>query len=78
MAFPFTCLEESKYLIGYLFMFYYRIGRTGRFGRSGYAINFVDGTRSMNNLKEIERHFGRSIHKLDTEDFDQLEQALSS
>ena len=37
----------------------HRIGRTGRFGKSGLAINFVDGHRSMNVLKDIEQHFGK-------------------
>ncbi len=31
----------------------------------GLAINLVDGPRSMTVLKEIERHFGRDIAKLD-------------
>ena len=53
-----------------------RIGLTGRFGRSGIAINFVDGHRSMNNMREIERHFGRPIVELNTDDFDDLEQAV--
>lgn len=55
-----------------------RIGRTGRFGRSGIAINFVDGRNSMKNLKTIEQHFGRPIIKLDTDDYDSIEQAISS
>ena len=37
----------------------HRIGRTGRFGKSGLAINFVDGHRSMTILKKIEQHFGK-------------------
>ena len=55
-----------------------RIGRTGRFGRSGIAINFVDGPRSMANLKTIEEHFGRTIAKLDTDDLDNIEEAVAS
>ncbi|XP_065835573.1 ATP-dependent RNA helicase DDX19B-like [Oscarella lobularis] len=31
----------------------HRIGRTGRFGKSGLAINFVDGTRSSAHLKKM-------------------------
>ena len=45
----------------------YRIGRTGRFGKHGLAINLVDGPKSMAVLKEIERHFGKDIIKLDAE-----------
>ena len=36
----------------------HRIGRTGRFGKSGLAINMVDGNRSMAVLQAIEKHFG--------------------
>lgn len=42
----------------------HRIGRTGRFGKSGVAINFVDHN-SMNILGKIQKHFGRVIEKLD-------------
>ncbi len=38
----------------------HRIGRTGRFGKSGVAINLVDGPRSMQVLKQIEDHFSKS------------------
>lgn len=37
----------------------HRIGRTGRFGKSGVAINLVDGPRSMAVLKQIEEHFSK-------------------
>jgi len=50
----------------------HRIGRTGRFGKNGIAINFVDGTRTMNTMKAIEKHFGRTIHKLDADDLDAI------
>ena len=45
----------------------YRIGRTGRFGKHGLAINLVDGPKSMMVLKDIETHFGKDIIKLDAE-----------
>merc|ERR1711890_206355 len=51
----------------------HRIGRTGRFGKHGFAINLVDGPKSMVVLKEIERHFGKDIAKLDAEDVDEIE-----
>lgn len=37
----------------------HRIGRTGRFGKNGIAINMVDSSRSMNTMKSIENHFGK-------------------
>jgi superfamily II DNA/RNA helicase len=42
----------------------HRIGRTGRFGKNGLAINMVDGRRSMANLKAIEDHFGKGAQCL--------------
>ena len=39
----------------------------------GLAINLVDGPKSMAVLKEIERHFGKDIAKLDAEDVDEIE-----
>jgi len=35
----------------------HRIGRTGRFGKSGLAINFIDGPQSRAILREIEQYF---------------------
>ena len=51
----------------------HRIGRTGRFGKSGIAVNFIDGQRSMAVMKEIEEHFGKKILLLETNDVDALE-----
>jgi ATP-dependent RNA helicase DDX19/DBP5 len=39
----------------------HRIGRTGRFGKRGLAINMVDGGRSRQTLRDIESHFGKSL-----------------
>ncbi|KAF8764327.1 ATP-dependent RNA helicase DDX19B like protein [Argiope bruennichi] len=41
----------------------HRIGRTGRFGKTGLAINMVDGSKSMAILKQIENHFGKKMLK---------------
>lgn len=51
----------------------HRIGRTGRFGKHGLAINLVDSPRAMAILKEIEKHFGKDIIKLDAEDTEEIE-----
>ncbi|CAH3038892.1 unnamed protein product, partial [Porites lobata] len=51
----------------------HRIGRTGRFGKSGIAVNFIDGQRSMTIMKKIEEHFGKKITLLQTDDVDELE-----
>ncbi|XP_065060964.1 ATP-dependent RNA helicase DDX19A-like [Rhopilema esculentum] len=55
----------------------HRIGRTGRFGKKGLAINFVDGTRSMNMVKQISEHFKKPINRLVTDDLDELEKLES-
>ncbi|XP_003742144.1 DEAD-box helicase Dbp80 [Galendromus occidentalis] len=53
----------------------HRIGRTGRFGKTGVAINFVNpnSPRDMMNIKRIEEHFKRNIIPIDFEDFELLE-----
>ena len=53
----------------------HRIGRSGRFGHQGLAVNFVDDQRSLENLMAIEKHFGRPIEKLNNsfEDIEKLE-----
>uniref|UniRef100_A0A8C0YCQ2 RNA helicase n=1 Tax=Cyprinus carpio carpio TaxID=630221 RepID=A0A8C0YCQ2_CYPCA len=51
----------------------HRIGRTGRFGKRGLAVNMVDSQRSMEILKTYERHFNKKIGRLDTDDLDEIE-----
>lgn len=38
----------------------HRIGRTGRFGRKGTAINLVDDMKSLHVLTMIEQHFSKN------------------
>ena len=42
----------------------HRIGRSGRFGRKGVAINFVHDEKSHRDLKEIAIHFQKDIKEL--------------
>ena len=51
----------------------HRIGRTGRFGKHGLAINLVDGPKTLEIMRQIETHFGKPILKLDAEDVDEIE-----
>ncbi|XP_020489956.3 ATP-dependent RNA helicase DDX19B [Labrus bergylta] len=55
----------------------HRIGRTGRFGKRGLAINMVDGKMSMNILNRIQEHFSKKIERLDTDDLDEIEKIAS-
>ena len=51
----------------------HRIGRTGRFGKAGIAINLIDSDHAMNLCKKIEAHFGKPILYLNCEDSDAIE-----
>ncbi|XP_068848829.1 ATP-dependent RNA helicase DDX19A isoform X2 [Capricornis sumatraensis] len=51
----------------------HRIGRTGRFGKRGLAVNMVDSKHSMNILNRIQAHFNKKIARLDTDDLDEIE-----
>lgn len=55
----------------------HRIGRTGRFGKRGFAVNMVDSDHSMDLLRQIELHFQRKIQKLDTNNLDEMEKLLN-
>ena len=54
----------------------HRIGRTGRFGKSGIAINFVSSPNDRKILQAIEKHFKTTIWELDAGDYDDLENKL--
>ncbi|GIY37339.1 DEAD-box helicase Dbp80 [Caerostris darwini] len=51
----------------------HRIGRTGRFGKKGIAINMVEKESDRDILITIEEHFGRKIELIDAFDVDALE-----
>nr|XP_033775082.1 ATP-dependent RNA helicase DDX25 isoform X2 [Geotrypetes seraphini] len=50
----------------------HRIGRTGRFGKKGLAVNLVE-KHSLNLLYAIEKHFNIKIKQLNTDDIDEIE-----
>lgn len=54
----------------------HRIGRTGRFGRTGVSINFVHDANSWEIVKAIENHFNREIVKVPTDNWDNIESIL--
>ena len=54
----------------------HRIGRTGRFGRTGAALSFVHDRRSWENLMAICNHFQVEPTKLDVNDWDEVERQL--
>ena len=55
----------------------HRIGRTGRFGRVGVAVSFVSSKQDWQKLMEIQNYFGAEIVKLDTTDWDELEEQIT-
>ncbi|KAJ5717941.1 hypothetical protein N7488_003587 [Penicillium malachiteum] len=54
----------------------HRIGRTGRFGRIGVAITFVANRQEWEMLRMIQNHFLCSIDRIDTGDWDSVEQMI--
>lgn len=53
----------------------HRIGRTGRFGRTGVSVNFVHDQKSMFVMNEIEAHFDRKMIPL-PDDLDEAEEII--
>ncbi|GAA5812006.1 hypothetical protein MFLAVUS_005453 [Mucor flavus] len=51
----------------------HRIGRTGRFGRTGVSIILVDSKNTWRQMRQIERHFCKEIEHVPTEDWQQVE-----
>jgi ATP-dependent RNA helicase DDX19/DBP5 len=54
----------------------HRIGRTGRFGRKGCAINFVHDNKSKQDLAQIEAYYERQIVQAPADDIEELEKML--
>lgn len=51
----------------------HRIGRTGRFGRKGIAVNFIHDRQSWQDMHEIEKTLKKPITRVETSDFDEME-----
>jgi len=56
----------------------HRIGRTGRFGRTGAALSFVHDRQSWQALMDICKHFNVEPTRLDTADWDDVEKLLKT
>ena len=54
----------------------HRIGRTGRFGRTGVSINFVHDKNSLAEMKAIESYMGRTIARVPGDDVVAIEKLL--
>ncbi|XP_022182471.1 ATP-dependent RNA helicase DDX19A-like [Myzus persicae] len=65
---PITVSHEPDYDT-----YIHRIGRTGRFGKKGIAINLVSDSSDHSVLKKIEEHFGKPIECLNTDNADDIE-----
>jgi ATP-dependent RNA helicase DDX19/DBP5 len=50
----------------------HRIGRTGRFGKVGIAINLASNS-TMHIIDKIQNHFGKQIKKLDRSEIEKLQ-----
>uniref|UniRef100_A0A1A9WF90 RNA helicase n=1 Tax=Glossina brevipalpis TaxID=37001 RepID=A0A1A9WF90_9MUSC len=50
----------------------HRIGRAGRFGRNGIAINLIDCDKAMVHCRAIECHFKRNIKELIVDDTEEI------
>ncbi|KAL2002261.1 hypothetical protein VTN02DRAFT_342 [Thermoascus thermophilus] len=54
----------------------HRIGRTGRFGRVGVSISFVANREEWDMLMQIQNFFNTNITRIDTRDWDEVEDII--
>lgn len=54
----------------------HRIGRTGRFGRSGIAINMVHDAHSFDVLMDIRSYFNKTMKEIPTTSIDAIDESL--
>lgn len=57
-------------------VYLHRIGRTGRFGRRGIAINLVYDEQSRDMVEQLAKYYGKAVEKV--EDVEELETRLKS
>lgn len=70
VTFPTLEIDKETYL--------HRIGRTGRFGKEGLAINMISNSGEKRMIEILEKHFGQPIKELDATDIGALEQLEQS
>lgn len=54
----------------------HRIGRSGRFGRDGMAVNFICNEQELNVMKQLSDYFGREIVELRVDDVSLVEECV--
>ncbi|KAI9032866.1 P-loop containing nucleoside triphosphate hydrolase protein [Phycomyces nitens] len=56
----------------------HRVGRTGRFGRTGVSLNFVHDEKSWEQMNYVEKYFNRPIQRLSMDDAEETERIIKS
>lgn len=56
----------------------HRIGRTGRFGRTGVSVMLIDNRDTWKQMREIESHFNREIFFVPTDDWQRVERIFKA
>ena len=54
----------------------HRVGRTGRFGDKGIAVNFVNNEEEMAMMQDIQGHYQNKVEKINTENLGELDKKL--
>ena len=54
-------------------VYLHRIGRTGRFGRTGVSVIFVHNHETFRHMKALESYFGITMVRVPTEDWEETE-----
>jgi len=56
----------------------HRIGRTGRFGRTGVSIAFIHDQKSWKELDAFQKYFGVEMVKVPTTDWEETEEVIKA